>query len=249
MGTDIAVKDTGIGIKPISETKSKRLIRKAIRFAKNTKRKSVTLVHKGNIMKYTEGAFRDWGYEVAREEFGEFTITEAELNTTYNGKRPAGKIVIKDRIADNFLQQILTRTEEYGVIATTNLNGDYISDACAAQVGGLGFAPGSNTGDYVALFEATHGTAPKYAGKNMANPGSLLLSGVMMLSYLKWQKAKTLILHALEVTVGQKQVTYDIERQMDGATKLSTSEFADKIIENINEADMKLLNSTMNGDY
>jgi isocitrate dehydrogenase len=220
---------SAIGIKPISEFGSKRLVRKAIEYAIATKRDSVTLVHKGNIMKFTEGGFKDWGYQLAKEEFGDVTITEAELN----GPAPEGKIVIKDRIADSMFQQVLLRPSEYSVIATTNLNGDYLSDALAAQVGGLGIAPGSNESDEVAIFEATHGTAPKYAGKDMINPGSLILSGVMMLRHLKWFEAGDAIESAIAKTILQKKVTYDLERMMEGATKVSTSEFGRAIVENI----------------
>jgi isocitrate dehydrogenase len=220
---------SAIGIKPISEFGSKRLIRKAIEYAIATKRDSVTLVHKGNIMKFTEGAFKDWGYQLAREDFGDVTIAESELT----GAAPAGKIVIKDRIADSMFQQVLLRPSEYSVIATTNLNGDYLSDALAAQVGGLGMAPGSNESLDVAIFEATHGTAPKYAGKDMINPGSLILSGVMMLRHMKWWEAADAIEHGLAKTIQQKRVTYDLERQMEGATKVSTSEFGKAIVENI----------------
>lgn len=226
-------KDAGIGLKPISISNTKRLVRKALKYAIERNRKSVTLVHKGNIMKFTEGAFKDWGYEVAKEEFSAQTITEDELYSEYDGEMPKGKILINDRIADNMFQQILTRTDEYDVIAAPNLNGDYLSDACAACVGGLGMAPGANIGEGTALFEATHGTAPKYADKNMANPGSLILSAVMMLEYLGWQEAADLIQEALENTILQKRVTYDLERQMEGATKLGTAEFASAIIENI----------------
>ncbi len=225
--------DSGIGIKPVSITGSKRLVRKAIRYALENRRESVTLVHKGNIMKFTEGAFKEWGYEVAEQEFADFTVTEADLWEKFDGKRPDGKIVIKDRIADNMFQQILTRTDEYDVIATTNLNGDYLSDACAAQVGGLGMAPGANIGDHIGLFEATHGTAPKYAGQDKVNPGSLILSGVMMLQYLGWKEAAQLIEKALAKTIQQKRVTYDLERQMEGATLLKCSEFAEAIVENM----------------
>ncbi len=225
--------DSGIGIKPISITGTKRLVRKAIKYALEHGRKSVTLDHKGNIMKYTEGAFRDWGYELAKEEFSDKTVTEAELWDKYEGKVPDGKIVIKDRIADSMFQQILTRTDEYDVIATPNLNGDYLSDACAAQVGGLGMAPGGNIGDFIALFEATHGTAPKYANQDKVNPSSLILSGVMMLEYLGWDKAGNLINDALGKTIMQKRVTYDLHRLMEGATKLKTSEFGTAIIENM----------------
>ena len=232
MGTNIRA-DSGIGIKPISEFATKRLVRAAIKYAIKRGRKSVTLVHKGNIMKYTEGAFRDWGYEVASDEFGDVTITEQELWDKFNGKAPDGKIVIKDRIADSMLQQILTRTNEYEVVALPNLNGDYLSDACAAQVGGLGMAPGANIGDTVALFEATHGTAPKYANMDMVNPTSLILSGVMMLEHLEWPEPVEIIRSAIEKTIQQKRVTYDLHRLMDGATKLKTSEYASALIENM----------------
>ncbi len=225
--------DSGIGIKPISVTGTKRLVRKAIQYAIERGRKSVTLVHKGNIMKYTEGAFRDWGYQLAAEEFGDQTITESDLWDKHGGNVPEGKIVIKDRIADSMFQQILTRTDEYEILATPNLNGDYLSDACAAQVGGLGLAPGANIGDYVALFEATHGTAPKYSGQDKVNPGSMILSGVMMLEYMGWQEAADLIVKGIEKSILQKRVTYDLERQMDGATLLKCSEFGDAIVENM----------------
>jgi isocitrate dehydrogenase len=225
--------DSGMGIKPISITGTNRLIRKAIRYAVENGRGSVTMVHKGNIMKYTEGAFRDWGYKLATTEFRNQVVTEDELWDQYNGKVPEGKVVIKDRIADSMLQQILTRTNEYDIVATPNLNGDYLSDACAAQVGGLGMAPGANIGDYVGLFEATHGTAPKYTDKDMVNPGSLILSGCMMLEYLKWKEAAELIYKAVGETIKQKRVTYDLHRLMDGATKLKTSEYASAIIENM----------------
>ncbi len=225
--------DSGIGIKPMSETGTKRLVRKAIDYALTHNRNSVTLVHKGNIMKYTEGAFRDWGYELAKEEYSRKTVTEDELYSKYNGEIPKGQIVIKDRIADSMFQQILTRTDEYEVLATPNLNGDYLSDACAAQVGGLGMAPGANIGDFIGLFEATHGTAPKYADKDMVNPGSLLLSAVMMLEYLGWIEAARAIENAIEKTIIQKTVTYDLERQMQGATKVSTSQYATNIIANL----------------
>ena len=225
--------DSGIGIKPISETGSKRLVRKALEYAVRENRTDITLVHKGNIMKYTEGAFKEWGYQVAREEFGEQTLSEQELWDEYDGDRPDGKILIKDRIADAMFQQVLLRPSEYQVIATTNLNGDYLSDALAAQVGGLGMAPGSNEGDGLALFEATHGTAPKYANQDKVNPGSLILSGVMMLQWLGWQQPARDVVAALEQTIGQKRVTYDLERQMDGAQLLKTSEFAAAIVENL----------------
>lgn len=223
---------SGIGIKPISPFGSKRLVKKAIQFAVDQNRSSVTLVHKGNIQKYTEGAFRDWGYEVAKSDFSSQVVTEADLWDKYDGKA-SGKIVIKDRIADSMFQQILLRPEEYDVLATTNLNGDYISDACAAQVGGLGLAPGANMSDEVALFEATHGTAPKYAGQNKVNPGSIILSGVMMFEHMGWQKAADMIVDAIQRTINQKTVTYDLERQMEGATKVSTSGFAEAIITNL----------------
>ncbi|MBV8546091.1 MAG: NADP-dependent isocitrate dehydrogenase, partial [Acidobacteria bacterium] len=220
---------SAIGIKPVSMFGSKRLVRKAIEYAIAAKRDSVTLVHKGNIMKFTEGGFKDWGYELAREEFGDVTIPESEVGNDGAG----GRIIIKDRIADSMFQQVLLRPSEYSVIATTNLNGDYLSDALAAQVGGLGMAPGSNESDEVAIFEATHGTAPKYAGKDMINPGSLILSGVMMLRHLKWWDAADAIERAIAKTIAQNKVTYDLERQMEGATKVSTSEFGRAIVENI----------------
>jgi isocitrate dehydrogenase len=222
--------DSGIGIKPISETGSKRLVRKAIQYAIANKRRTVTLVHKGNIMKFTEGAFRDWGYELAKEEFRHQIVTEDEVG---NGASREGKILINDRIADSVFQQVLTRTSEYDVFATPNLNGDYLSDACAAQVGGLGMAPGANMSDEIGFFEATHGTAPKYAGKDMINPGSVILSGAMMLRYLGWTEAANLIEFGLEKTIQQKKVTYDLARQMEGAKELKTSQFADAVIENM----------------
>jgi len=223
---------SGIGIKPISPFGSKRLIKKALQFAVDKKRSSVTLVHKGNIQKFTEGAFRDWGYEVAKDDFPSQVISEADLWDKFDGQAN-GKIVLKDRIADSIFQQVLLRPSEYDVLATTNLNGDYISDACAAQVGGLGLAPGANMSDEIALFEATHGTAPKYAGQDKVNPGSVILSGVMMLEHMGWQKAAGMIVDALQRTITQKTVTYDLERQMPGATKVSTSGFADAIIANL----------------
>lgn len=228
--TNIRFPETSsLGIKPVSEEGTKRLVRSAIRYAIENNRDSVTLVHKGNIMKFTEGSFKDWGYEVAREEFDAEVIGEGPWCKLPNG------IVVKDVIADAFLQQILTRPDEYDVIATLNLNGDYISDALAAQVGGIGIAPGANinyeTG--YALFEATHGTAPKYAGQDKVNPGSLILSGVIMLRYLGWNEAADLIEKGIEKSIQQKQVTYDFERLMDGATLLKCSEFGDKIVENM----------------
>jgi isocitrate dehydrogenase len=221
--------DSAIGIKPVSEFGSKRLVRKAILYAIATKRDSVTLVHKGNIMKFTEGAFKDWGYEVARNEFPDVTIADSDLGSA----SAAGRIVIKDRIADSMFQQVLLRPVEYSVIATTNLNGDYLSDALAAQVGGLGMAPGSNESDEVAIFEATHGTAPKYANQDRVNPCSLILSGVMMLRHLGWFEAADAIERAIAKTIDQKRVTYDLERQMQGATLMKTSEFGRAIVENV----------------
>ncbi len=225
--------DSGVGIKPISVTGTRRLVKKAIQYAIDNNRPSVTLMHKGNIMKFTEGAFKDWGYETAAKEFPKKTITEDELWEKYDGKQPEGKVVIKDRIADSMFQQILTRTDEYSVIATPNLNGDYISDAAAAQVGGLGMAPGANMGDYIALFEATHGTAPKYADQDKVNPGSLILSAEMMLRYLGWTEAADLVIKGIEKAIENKTVTYDLHRQMEGATKVSCSEFAKKIAGNM----------------
>jgi isocitrate dehydrogenase len=232
MGVEVRP-DSGIGVKPISVFGSKRLVRKAIQYAIDNKRKSVTLMHKGNIQKYTEGAFREWGYEVARDEFPNETIAEQEVWDRYDGKAPAGKIVIKDVIADIMFQRILLRPEDYDVIATPNLNGDYISDALAAQVGGIGIAPGANISDYVAMFEATHGTAPRYAGLDQVNPGSVILSGVMMLDYMGWKEAAANIVAALEATIGQKTVTYDLARGNPGARTVKTSEFADLIIKNL----------------
>ncbi len=232
MGANIR-SDSGIGIKPISKTGTFRLVRKAINYAIETKRDSVTLVHKGNIMKYTEGAFRNWGYELAKEEFSHITITEDELWEKYNGKLPQGKIVIKDRIADAMFQQILLRPKEYSVLAMPNLNGDYMSDALAAQVGGLGMAPGANIGDGVALFEATHGTAPKYAGLDKVNPGSLILSGAMMLEYLGWSDAQKLVHSALEKAISKKRVTYDLARQIPDAVEVKCSEFAQSIVDSM----------------
>lgn len=226
-------KDSGIGIKPMSVFGSKRLVKMAIEYAIKEKRKSVTLVHKGNIMKFTEGAFRDWGFELAKDEFPDEVISENDVYEKHGGKCPDGKIVINDRIADAMFQQLLLRPEEYNVLAMPNLNGDYMSDAAAAQVGGLGMAPGANVGDQVALFEATHGTAPKYAGQDKVNPGSLILSGVMMLEHLGWNEAADMIVKAIEKTILQKRVTYDLERQMQGATLLKCSEFGKAIVENL----------------
>ena len=231
-GTTVSL-ESAVGIKPMSKANTDRLVTKAIQYALEHHRKSVTLVHKGNIMKYTEGAFRDWGYGVAREKFGDVTLTEADLYEKYQGKQPEGLIVIKDRIADAMFQQLLLRPEEYDVIATPNLNGDYLSDAAAAQVGGLGMAPGANMGDCRALFEATHGTAPKYAGLDKVNPGSLILSGVEMLRFMGWHGAAETVIEALKKTISQGTVTYDLARQMDGATKVRCSEFGAAIVENM----------------
>jgi isocitrate dehydrogenase len=272
--------DSGVGIKPISITGTKRLVRMAIQFALDSGRKSVTLVHKGNIQKFTEGAFRKWGYEIATEEFRDKVVTEREswildnkdknpnitveqnaqqiepgmefatedfrqgvykevksvidsIYATHGKGAWKKKLMINDRIADSIFQQVVTRADEYSVLATPNLNGDYISDACAAQVGGLGIAPGANVGDGYAIFEATHGTAPKYADKDVINPGSVILSGVMMFRFLGWKEAADLIEHGMENTILQKKVTYDFERLMEGATKVKTSEFADAIISNM----------------
>ncbi len=272
--------DSGLGIKPISVFGTKRLVRKAIQYAIDNKRRMVTLVHKGNIMKFTEGAFQEWGYEVAKDEFRQQIVTEREswilgnkdtnpnlsvednalaiepglamasedyrkkayaevksvLDTLFashgNGQWKK-KIMVNDRIADSIFQQVIIRPDEYDVMATPNLNGDYISDACAAQVGGLGIAPGGNIGDQYAVFEATHGTAPKYADKDQVNPGSVILSGVMLLEFLGWNEAAGLIERAMEETILQKTVTYDFERQMEGAKKVKTSEFADYMIKNM----------------
>jgi isocitrate dehydrogenase len=225
---------SGIGIKPISEFGTKRLVRKAIRYALERGRKSVTIVHKGNIQKFTEGAFRAWGYELARDEFGEVTLSEDELwKPPYNGTAPEGRIVIKDRIADIMFQMMLLRPDEFDVLATPNLNGDYLSDAIAAQVGGVGIAPGANIGDYWAVFEATHGTAPKYSNQDKVNPGSLLFSGVMMLEYIGWREAADLITRAYIATVADKIVTYDFARQMEGARTVKTSEFATAVIDHM----------------
>ena len=221
---------SAIGIKPMSRVGTQRHVRRAIRYAISHGRKSVTLVHKGNIMKFTEGAFRDWGYELAKAEFGDKLIPESEL---VEGKVPPGKIVIKDRIADAMFQQILLRPDEYDVLATPNLNGDYISDALAAQVGGLGMAPGANVGDEAAVFEATHGSAPKYAGQDVINPGSLILSGAMMFDHLGWIEVVQSITQAMEKTIASKVVTYDLARQMEDAKKVKCSEFANAIIGNL----------------
>ncbi len=225
--------DSGIGLKPMSEFGTKRLVKKAVKYAIDHDRKSVTIVHKGNVMKYTEGAFRDWGYEICKEEFGDRTITEDELFSEHGGSQPEGKIVIKDRIADNMFQQLLTRTDEYDVLAMPNLDGDYMSDAAAGQIGGLGIAPGANIGDNIGVFEATHGTAPKYAGLDKVNPSSIILSGMMMLEHIGWIDAARRIFEGLRKTIRQKTVTYDLERQMEGATRVKTSEFGECIMKNM----------------
>ncbi len=231
LGTKIS-EAAGIGIKPITEFGTKRLVRKAIRYALENGRKSVAFMHKGNIQKYTEGAFMKWGYELAKQEFGDVTVTEQELG---QGQQADGRlrVVIKDRIADIMFQQMLLRPDEFDVIAAPNLNGDYLSDAVAAEVGGVGIAPGANIADFVAVFEATHGTAPKYANLDKVNPGSLLLSGVMMLEYIGWKEAAKAIVDAYVKTVGQKIVTYDFARLMDGAKEVKTSEFASAVIANL----------------
>ena len=231
-GKNIRV-ESGVGIKPISAFGSKRLVRMGIEYALRHGRQSVTLVHKGNIMKFTEGAFRDWGYELAKEEFRDRIVTEDELWGLHKGQMPEGKLLVKDRIADSMFQQILLRPDEYDVVCTPNLNGDFLSDAMAAQIGGLGIAPGANIGDGTAVFEATHGTAPKYAGLDKINPGSVILSGVMMLNFMEWKEAAALIEKALAATISQKRVTYDLARQTEGATELKTSQFAEAIIENM----------------
>ncbi|MEA3506461.1 MAG: isocitrate dehydrogenase (NADP(+)) [Elusimicrobiota bacterium] len=254
MNTDIR-KDSGVGVKPISKFATKRLVRKALRYAVENKRKTVTLVHKGNIMKFTEGAFKNWGYELAVEEFRNEIITEDELwdqvkaddgvtpvqKEGYYSKlrggapagNPGGRIVVKDRIADQMFQQILLRPDEYDVFALPNLNGDYFSDACAALVGGLGMNPGANIGDEIALFEPTHGSAPKYAGQDKVNPSALILSGVMMFKYMGWDEPARLIEEAIDRTISEKRVTYDLARQLEGATKLKCSEYGDALIENM----------------
>jgi len=224
----------GLGVKPISAFGSKRLVRKAIQYAIDHNKPSVTLVHKGNIMKFTEGAFRNWGYEVATQEFRDYIVTEEELWDKHNGEMPEGKILINDRIADIMFQLLQLRPAEFDVIATMNLNGDYLSDALAAEVGGIGIAPGANMAEHIAVFEATHGTAPKYANQNKVNPSSLMFSGAMMLEYIGWNEASDLINDAFTAVMGDKTVTYDFARLMDGATTLSTSAFADALIRKIN---------------
>ena len=223
--------DAGVGLKPMSPFGTKRLVRKAIRYAIDHGRRSVTLVHKGNIMKYTEGAFARWGYDLAREEFGDQTISWDDVEKQHGGKVPPGKILIQDYIADVTFQHLLTRPRSFDVIATGNLNGDYLSDAAAAQVGGIGMAPGGNIGDFHAVFEATHGTAPKYTNQDKVNPGSLVLSGVMMLRHLGWREAADLIVRGLETTFRRKIVTYDLARLMEGAHEVRTSEFATAVID------------------
>ena len=223
--------DAGVGLKPISPFGTKRLVRKAITYAIDHGRRSVTIVHKGNIMKYTEGAFAQWGYELARQEFGDRTITWDEVEKKHGGKVPPGKLLIQDYIADITFQHLLTRPRSFDVIATSNLNGDYLSDAVAAQVGGIGMAPGGNISDFHAVFEATHGTAPKYANQDKVNPGSLILSGVMMLEHLGWQEAADLIVRGMEATFRRKVMTYDLARLTEGAREVRTSEFATAIID------------------
>lgn len=232
MGADLPEK-AGIGIKPISPGNSKRLVAKAIEYAIENDYKTVTLMHKGNIMKFTEGAFRNWGYEVALEKFRDRVITEDALYDTYDGEQPEGKIVIKDRIADMLFQQVLLRPGDFGVIATPNLNGDYISDALAAQVGGLGMAPGANVSNDCAVFEATHGTAPKYAGLDKVNPSSLILSGAMMLDHMGWNVAAALIRSSLQATVKAGIVTYDLARQIEGAKEVTCSQFGEAIVQHM----------------
>jgi len=230
LGADLP-EQPGIGIKPMSAANTKRLVASAIRYAIDNKAPSVTLMHKGNIMKYTEGAFRKWGYEVAKELFPNETITEDELWEKYDGKAPEGKVVIKDRISDMLFQQVLLRPDEYSVIACPNLNGDYMSDALAAQVGGLGIAPGANIGDTCAVFEATHGTAPKYANLDKVNPTSLILSGAMMLEYMGWKEAHDKIIEAVQKTIQSGVVTYDLARQMEGAREVKCSEYAKAVVD------------------
>ena len=223
--------DSAVGVKPVSAFGSKRLVARAIQYAIDKQLPKVTLVHKGNIMKFTEGGFMKWGYEVAKAQFSDQVISEAEVFEKHGGKTPAGKILIQDRIADAMFQQLLLRPDEYSVIATLNLNGDYLSDACAAQVGGLGLAPGANIGDRAAVFEATHGTAPKYAGLDKINPGSVILSGVMMFQHLGWDEAADRIIAALSKTISKGTVTYDLARQMEGAREVKCSEFGRLIAE------------------
>ena len=237
MGYDETIHDgsVGIGVKPITEFGTKRLVRKAIDYALEHDRDSVTLVHKGNIMKFTEGAFRDWGYEVAKEEYGEEVITEDTLWEERDGDPPDEAVVVNDRIADNMLQQILTRTDQYDVMALPNLNGDYVSDACGAQIGGLGIAPGANVGDGLVLAEPVHGSAPKYAGQDKVNPTAMILSGRIMLEFMGWADAADLVRDAVEQTIVDRTVTYDIERQIEGGEKLATSEYAEAVVDNLHD--------------
>ena len=237
MGFDETMHDgpIGIGVKPITEFGTKRLVRKAIDYALEHDRDSVTLVHKGNIMKFTEGQFRDWGYEVAEQEYGENVITEDTLWEERDGEQPDDAVVVNDRIADNMLQQVLTRTESYDILATMNLNGDYISDACGAQIGGLGIAPGANFGDSLCLAEPVHGSAPKYAGQDKVNPTAIILSGVLLFEYMGWNDAAQLVKDAVEKTISSKRVTYDLHRQIEGGEKLATSEYAETVVKNIEE--------------
>lgn len=232
MGVDLPP-GAGIGIKPISAVNTKRLVASAIAYAIDNGLPSVTLMHKGNIMKFTEGAFRQWGYEVAAERFADKVITEADVYEKYDGHAPEGMVVIKDRIADMLFQQVLLRPDEFHVIATPNLNGDYLSDALAAQVGGLGMAPGANIGDTCAVFEATHGTAPKYAGQDKVNPSSLILSGAMMFDYLEWKEAAEAIRRSLQTTIKEGTVTYDLARQISGAKEVKCSVFAERIVDHM----------------
>ena len=225
--------DAGLGLKVISQYGTKRIMRKAIQYALTHDRKRITLVHKGNIMKFTEGAFREWGYEVAKEEFGDITITEKELEEKYNGTLPAGKIIVNDRITDAMFQEILLRPGDYDILVAPNLTGDYMSDAAAALIGGLGVAPGVNMGDHIAVFEAIHGTAPDIAGKNIANPSSAILSGILMLEYLGWQEAANVVFRAMRKTIQSGQVTADLARLLKGVSPISTTEFAELLIKNI----------------
>ncbi|HHT9134222.1 MAG TPA: isocitrate dehydrogenase (NADP(+)) [Candidatus Avalokitesvara rifleensis] len=225
--------DSGIGIKPISITCTKRLMRKALDYALAHKRKSVTIVHKGNIMKYTEGAFCNWAYELAREEYGHCTVTAEQLSTDYDGKRPEDKILVNDKIADDMFRFVLMRPEECDVLAMPNLNGDYLSDACSAQVGGIGLVPSANISDTMGVFESAHGSAPKYAGQNKVNPSALIMSGAMMLDHIGWGEAAKCIVSAIGRAILQKKVTYDLARQIKGATEVSTSGFGDEIIKNM----------------
>jgi isocitrate dehydrogenase len=235
MGYDDSIHDgpVGIGVKPITEFGTKRLVRKAIDYALEHDRESVTLVHKGNIMKFTEGAFRDWGYEVAEAEYGDEVVTENTLWEEGDGEQPEDTVVVNDRIADNMLQQILTRTDQYDVLAMPNLNGDYVSDACGAQIGGLGVAPGANFGDARCVAEPVHGSAPKYAGQDKVNPTAMILSGRIMFEYMGWTDAADLIRDAVEERIASKRVTYDLHRQIEGGERVGTSEFAEAVVESV----------------